>query len=258
MPSYPWVLSQIHHRESRVSSQYHYRTHPPHELLGVRTRDDTEFELRWRNVLQLATIQWLEHHKFQGQVLLPASAYCVMALDAARVLLDGRSASLIELQDLELHSGITVEPDSQGIETLFSFSVETPSKHQVATSRTSATFVLTSAPAAGSRPMRRNFTGRVQIVLGQPNPESLPRRQARRAESLPIRPDKNNHKKERQRHDYTGPFKALLKVDRRFNFASARLRKRHPDDSTQLSLSPATIDACLQSCFATFSSPGDR
>src|SRR3569833_1651573 len=94
MPSYPWVLSQIHHRESRVSRQYHYRTHPPHELLGVRTRDDTEFELRWRNVLQLATIPWLEHHKFQGQVLLPASAYCVMALDAARVLLDGRLVSL--------------------------------------------------------------------------------------------------------------------------------------------------------------------
>src|SRR3569833_3056040 len=106
MPSYPWYYFLIHHRESRVSRQYHYRTHPPHELLGVRTRDDTEFELRWRKVLHLATIPWHAHHKLQGQVLLPAAAFCVLGLDAARVLLDGRSASLIELLDLEFDCGI--------------------------------------------------------------------------------------------------------------------------------------------------------
>ena len=47
--------------------------------------------------LQLGRLPWARHHRYQGQVLLPASAYCVMALDAARVLLGGREASVIEI-----------------------------------------------------------------------------------------------------------------------------------------------------------------
>ncbi|KAK8039997.1 PKS-NRPS hybrid synthetase psoA [Apiospora rasikravindrae] len=111
-PSYPWDHSQVHWRESRLSRQYHSKTGSPHELLGVRTRDDCEFALRWRNVLAVGQVPWLRHHSFQGQPLVPASAYCVMALDAGRAFLKGRPASVIEIVDMEILAGIVVEPDS--------------------------------------------------------------------------------------------------------------------------------------------------
>src|SRR5262249_35407035 len=66
-PTYAWDHSQAHLRQSRVSRQYHFRTHAPHELLGVRTRDDADaVELRWRNVLHLDRLPWLSGHRFQG------------------------------------------------------------------------------------------------------------------------------------------------------------------------------------------------
>lgn len=77
-PSYPWDHSQIHWRESRLSRQYHFRLAMPHELLGVRTRDDSRYLLRWRNILKFEKLTWARHHAFQGQsVRHRSNFYCL-------------------------------------------------------------------------------------------------------------------------------------------------------------------------------------
>ncbi|GKT49735.1 PKS-NRPS hybrid synthetase psoA [Colletotrichum spaethianum] len=186
LPSYPWDHSQMYYRESRIAHQYQFREQGPHELLGVRTRDDTEFELRWRNILKLETVPWIQHHKFQGQALLPASAYCVLALDAAKAVLNGRQASVVELTDLEFMSGISLESNTYADTEAF-----------------------------------------YQMMLG-----------------IGL--------------DYTGPFRALESIDRRYNFCSATLKKFHDTDTTGLGVSPATLDSCFHSVFAAVASPGDK
>ncbi|KAK0725544.1 putative polyketide synthase [Lasiosphaeris hirsuta] len=257
-PLYPWDHSQTHYRESRISRQFHFKTDAPHELLGVRTRDDNEFELRWRNILRLDRIPWAKHHSFQGQPLLPASAYLVMALDAARVLLAGRPASIIELQDLKFPAGIILEPDAHGVEVLFSLVVDQPAKGRAAPSAIGASFTMTSAVADGRTSMTKNFTGRLRIILGAPSAQALPSRPKVRVEALHANSDMFYDMMADTGLVYTGPFKGLSHLERRFCFASGILKKLHDEDTTRLSISPATLDSCLQTAFVSVSSPGDR
>ncbi|KAL8330854.1 hypothetical protein RB593_001687 [Gaeumannomyces tritici] len=260
LPTYPWDHSQVHYRESRISHQYSNRTHAPHELLGVRTRDDSELEMRWRNILKLETIPWIEHHKFQGQALLPASAYCVMALDAARVFLNGKSATVIELQDVEFVNGITIEPGTYGVEALFTLSISPPPKNSYSRSpqEIHAKFTVSSAYADGTTPMRPNFSGHMRIEIGTPSADVLPPRPSLHPETMAVSTDGFYKMMEGLDLGYTGPFRGIETIQRRFNFASTTLPKTHPEDTTTLKVSPAMLDTCFQACFSAFSSPGDR
>ncbi|KAI3393179.1 hypothetical protein diail_4635 [Diaporthe ilicicola] len=259
-PTYPWDHTQVHWRESRLSAQYHFREQPPHELLGVRTRDDNQFQMRWRNILKMEQIPWADGHKFQGQALLPASAYCVMALDAARVALGARKASVVELRDLRFLTGITLEPGSLGVETLFSLTVSGESLH-VNTNIMEANFDLTSVQVTSrnSGPMKKNFEGRVLMILGDPTPDALPQRHAGpTVETLPVNVPAFYRMMEGIGLSYTGPFQALRSIDRRFDYATGTLSKMQPLDTTHVDVSPAFLDSCFQATFATFSSPGDK
>ncbi|POS79347.1 beta-ketoacyl synthase domain-containing protein [Diaporthe helianthi] len=261
-PTYAWDHTQRYWRESRLSSQYHFRDQPPHELLGVRTRDDNQFQMRWRNLLKMEQIPWVEGHKFQGQALLPASAYCIMALDAARFALNGRKASIIELQELKFLSGVTLEAGSLGVEILFTLSILPAQQSQSDNANIiQADITLTSVPVASSKPgpMKKNFEGRVVMVLDEPYSYALPPQfEGSLAETAPVNIGSFYQMMEGIGLSYTGPFQALESIDRRLNYARGFLRKVHPSDTTGLDMSPAFLDSCFQATFATFSSPGDR
>ncbi|KAI0535909.1 hypothetical protein GGR58DRAFT_528934 [Xylaria digitata] len=255
VPPYPFDHSASYWRESRICRQYHFRTEAPHELLGVRAREDNMYEMKWRNILTLDRIPWLEHHGFQGQALLPASAYCVMALDAARYCLAGRPASLVELRDVEIFSGIAIDRDSPGVETLFSLNISTSDKDS---SRIDATFALYSCPADGTAKMTRHATGSLHIVLGEPPSVGvLPARQPPLSGTLAVDPGAFYEMMNATGLIYTGPFKALTSIQRRYRHCCATLGRFHPDETTRLQVSPATLDACFQSAFLTYASPGD-
>lgn len=252
-PLYPWDRSQMFYRESRISRQYHFKTDKPHELLGVRTRDDNKHQLRWRNILKLDKVPWVKHHSFQGQALLPASAYLVMALDAARTALAGRRASVVELRNLKFMSGIILEPNTPGVEVLFNLTIESDAEGMV-----EASFTLTSSMADGSTDMKKNFSGKLTITVGQPSVDALPARPKDRAETLHDNPIAFYDMMSRTGLVYTSPFKALQTLERRYNFSSGTLKKYHDEDTTSLSISPATLDSCLQTAFVTISSSGDN
>ena len=252
-PLYPWDRSQVFYRESRISQQYHFKTDKPHELLGVRTRDDNRHQLRWRNILKLDKVPWVKHHSFQGQALLPASAYLVMALDAARIALAGRRASVVELRNLKFMSGIILEPNTPGVEILFNLTIESDAEGTV-----EASFTLTSTMADGSTDMKKNFSGNLTITVGQPSADALPARPKDRAETLHDNPVAFYDMMARTGLVYTSPFKALQTLERRYNFSSGTLKKYHEEDTTSLNISPATLDSCLQTAFVTISSSGDN
>ncbi|XDG02743.1 hypothetical protein ABKA04_002358 [Annulohypoxylon sp. FPYF3050] len=258
LPTYPWDHSRLHYRESRISRQFHFKSDSPHELLGVRTRDDNEHEMRWRNLLRLDKLPWVEHHSFQGHALLPASAYCVMALDAARYLLGKKSASLIELQDIHIISGINIERDSIGTEVLFSLNTRPRSGGSDDDSVIEANFALASCPADGTTVMRKNMTGHLKIYLGEPTSDALPTRYPYGSETFLASPESFYKMMEETGLTYTGPFHALTSIRRRYNFCSATLKRWHPEDSTTLQISPATLDSCFQSAFLTYAFPGDK
>lgn len=257
LPSYPWDHSQIHYRESRLSRKYHLKTDAPHEILGVRTRDDNDFELRWRNVLKPDTVPWIQHHTFQGEYLLPASAYCVMVLDATKAFLAGRPASVVEIDAMDVLNGIGIESGSSGTEVSFSLRVNTPSRDWKTTSVLEADFLLSSCPSNGTRGMRKNMTGSVRAYLGESDVEALPRRQPSLSETLTENPEAFYRMMDQTGLVYTGPFRAIQSIRRRANFSSTTLQRRHVQDTTSLLVSPATLDSCFQSAFLSYASPGD-
>ncbi|KAK4237127.1 hypothetical protein C8A03DRAFT_44984 [Achaetomium macrosporum] len=252
-PTYPWDHSQTYWFESRISRQYHFKVEKPHELLGVRTRDDSKHQLRWRNILKLENLPWAKHHCFQGQALLPASAYLIMTLDAARVALAGRQASVVELRDLKFPSGIILEPHGPGVEILFNLTIDRDAQDTI-----DASFTLTSVIADGSTDMKMSFSGKLTISLGEPAARRLPQRAGHRAETLHANPEAFYDMMAGTGLVYTAPFKGLKTLQRRYNFASGTLKKYHDEDTTGLSISPATLDSCLQTAFVTISSPGDN
>ncbi|CAK7201712.1 Type I Iterative PKS [Sporothrix eucalyptigena] len=265
LPSYPWDHSQKYYRESRITRQFHHKKKPPHELLGSRTRDDIEgHELRWRNLLRVDKIPWLAHHAFQGQPLLPASAYCIMALDATKELLAGREASIIELEDVEFISGIPLEVEGPATEVMFSLFVEHhPGKTHSLPAEDECirgSFSLFSGPESSTTPLRKRCTGRLRAVLGTPTTDALPSQldPSDMPEAFSVSTDSFYGMMADVGLQYSGPFKAIESMQRRHNFASATLKRTHPEDTTGLCFSPATLDSCLQTCFASYSSPGDK
>ncbi|KAI1471785.1 ketoacyl-synt-domain-containing protein [Daldinia caldariorum] len=258
LPTYPWDHSQIYHRESRISRQFHYKSGAPHELLGVRTRDDNEHELRWRNMLRAEKLPWVEHHSFQGHALLPASAYCIMALDAAQSIIRDRPASVVELQDLQIFSGIDIERESAGVEVMFTLNILPQGKDENTDSTVRANFTLTSCPADGTTSMRLNMVGNLKIYLGEASTAALPSRCASESEAFSATTESFYKMMEHTGLVYTGPFRALTSIQRRYNYCSATLKRHHPEDTTTLPISPATLDSCFQSAFLTYAFPGDR
>ena len=252
-PLYPWDHSQMFYRESRISRQYHFKSDKPHELLGVRTRDDNAHQLRWRNILKFEMLPWVKHHSFQGQALLPASAYLVMALDAARVALAGRQASIVELRSLKFPRGVTLEPNTPGVEVLFNLTIERETRDAI-----EASFTLASTTADGRTDMKKNFSGNLVITLANPSKDALPAAPKGRAETSHASPEAFYDMMAGTGLVYTAPFRGLQTLERRYNFASGTLKKYHEDDTTELSISPATLDSCLQTAFVTISSPGDK
>lgn len=58
------------------------RRDPYHDLLGVRALDATPLEPRWRHMIGLNTLPWLEDHVIDSQIVFPGSGYLCMAIEA--------------------------------------------------------------------------------------------------------------------------------------------------------------------------------
>ncbi|CAF9930981.1 MAG: hypothetical protein ALECFALPRED_004772 [Alectoria fallacina] len=102
-PSYRWNHSQGFWAESRVSRNVRFRKFPRHELLGSRYVDDIPNRPSWRNRLILKEITWLQELKAEGLTEMPAAAYLLMAVEAARQLCGNRNSDADSLCISNVH-----------------------------------------------------------------------------------------------------------------------------------------------------------
>lgn len=254
LPSYPWDHVQPFYRQPRVQKQYVQRAAPPHELLGVRTSDDTDSEYRWRNILKPDSVPWLRDHRFQGQIIVPAAAYCVMAVDSALAMGPASSVKLVEVHDLAIQAGISMGDDSQGVETLFSLARTVPPRKSVWT----ASFTLDWAPVDNTLSMKTAVTGTVWVETGDsPATDVLPKRILKHSDLHAVNVDEFYSSMQDIGLAYTGPFRALTSLRRRLDTSHGVLLKPHEDDSSTLAIRPALLDASFQTAFAAFAAPGD-
>ncbi|KAL2751982.1 hypothetical protein ACRALDRAFT_1045166, partial [Sodiomyces alcalophilus JCM 7366] len=89
LPRYSWKQDTTHWTESRISREWRFREHPPHELLGSRILEMAANEPTWRKSLALEDVSWLSGHQVNGQVVFPAAGYIAMVGEALEQLLHG-------------------------------------------------------------------------------------------------------------------------------------------------------------------------
>ncbi|KAL4947728.1 hypothetical protein BDW69DRAFT_189927 [Aspergillus filifer] len=139
LPAYPFNHTQRHWFEDRLSTAFRFRRHAPHELLGALTPDSNVFESRWRNILHLDKLPWLEDHRITGNILLPAAAMLTMVIEAARQLQvssdHGQTISSFEFRNVRFLNVLQV-PTAQGLETSVVLSTTNSSYKDIYTKKT--------------------------------------------------------------------------------------------------------------------------
>ncbi|KAH6979108.1 polyketide synthase [Fusarium venenatum] len=249
LPPYPWDHTQSFWRESRKSLKYRQRTHSPHPLLGVRSVEDPGDSLRWLNHLRLEDVPWLDGHKVEGQVVLPAAAYLVMAMESARAIDETKEVQLVELTEVHIMSAIQLGQDSQAIETVFN--LEVGDHHS---SHATATWSLSTPLRDGN--WKCNAKGQLRVEFGSSRGVSLlPTRVKPIASLTSVDVERFYSSLTSIGLEYTGEFKHLDSIERQLSFASARARQIAPDFSAMIH--PALLDSAFQSIFAAYCWPDD-
>lgn len=258
LPTYPWDHKQILFRESRLNKQTRSRVDRPHELLGSRTPDDTDYEPRWRNFFKLEEMPWLRHHCIQNQIIAPAATYCVMALEAARILGRGKHVESIELLNITILRPIILEESSEGTETLLSLRSDLDSS-KGKSDVIRAHFSL-SAGTVEAGQMRTAATGDIRVSLARKKSNSATLSSFSLREPQPdlLSVNVNQFYKSLSKVglDYSGPFKAITFLERRMDMASATVAIDKKVGKS-IPVHPTWLDACFQTLLAAFAAPRD-
>lgn len=251
LPPYPWDHERPMLKESRKSKTWRTRGTPTHELLGYPTSSGNNREVRWRNILRLSDVEWLQGHQFQNQVLLPAASYLAMAVNAGLHLAgNDQTVQLVELQDVVIHNGITLEEGSSGVEINF----VTRLIDENSTSMT-AEFSCQCSNADASSPEfnKEIVTGRVLVKLGPPVVNALPSRVTPNLPMVDVTTDRFYSWMQKIGLQYSKPF-VLDSIKRRLDLAIVTTTCTATDRYT---IHPGTLDSILQGLYAAFSYPGD-
>ncbi|CAD6442880.1 62e7626d-0f35-4e4a-b9b1-5f30bfcc7997 [Sclerotinia trifoliorum] len=87
LPTYPWDHSVSYWYESQVCKEHRLRTHPYHDLLGIRIPGSPNVQPKWRHILNIESSPWLKDHAVDGRLVFPGAGYLAMAIEAKRQLL---------------------------------------------------------------------------------------------------------------------------------------------------------------------------
>ncbi|KAL4993611.1 putative polyketide synthase [Aspergillus recurvatus] len=123
MPQYPFTHTRSHWQEGRLSENFRLKGAPQHDLLGTRSVDWNPQLAQWRNILRIEEVPWLRDHTIEGQIVVPAAAMVVMAVEALRALqaTDGALTG-IELRNARFLHPMRFTQDSDELETQLSLS----------------------------------------------------------------------------------------------------------------------------------------
>lgn len=122
IPPFPWNRNNKYWGEPQISKNHRFRKYPRKDLFGAQTIEGLPHEPRWRNMIRLAEIPWVENHKVQGTILYPAAGMMIMAIEAACERADtSRDIEGYELRDVLIGKAIVIPQDDSGTETLLCF-----------------------------------------------------------------------------------------------------------------------------------------
>lgn len=111
LPTYPWNHSQTYWHESHLSKAHRFRKFGAHDFLGAMSPDSVSpQEPRWRGFIDMAEQPWIEHHQIQKMIMYPAAGMVVMAVEAAKQVVDNAIDSPSDIESFEVSNFKIEEP----------------------------------------------------------------------------------------------------------------------------------------------------
>ncbi|KAJ5752589.1 hypothetical protein N7520_009506 [Penicillium odoratum] len=118
LPEYPFNHDKSYWHESRISKNHRLRKFARNDLLGLPDPNQNPLEGRWRNIIRVSEMPWVQDHKINGTILYPGAGMLVMAIEAAKQIADeGRPVLGFNVQDVAFRAAIRIPLSAQGIET---------------------------------------------------------------------------------------------------------------------------------------------
>ncbi|PSN72076.1 putative polyketide synthase [Corynespora cassiicola Philippines] len=125
LPPYPFNHDRLYWNESRISKNFRFRESRRNDLLGTRSLDWNPYIAQWHNSLRINELPWLEDHRINGEIVLPAAGMVVMAVEALKELQDHiTDLHGVEIRDLNLIHPISFSREVERVETQFTLSTE--------------------------------------------------------------------------------------------------------------------------------------
>ncbi|KAM3425140.1 hypothetical protein BST61_g7101 [Cercospora zeina] len=257
LPGYKWSHDQIFWKESRISARYRLAERAPHELLGRRAPDDSDNELRWRNILKVSELPWTRGHVFQRSILFPTTSYIALAIEAAAEIAGKDRIRVIEIRDLVIPRALVLEDNHNGVEIVFSV------RRQSAPGDTTIEAEFTCHSSVNGGALEKNCGGRVIIELFPSNEDQ----DSEEASVLPTRcPSRSGTTSiEGEAYyqailnttglDYTGLFRGMKHIRRSMGFSSALASWPVEDVGNRYLVHPGLLDVALQAILAAFANP---
>ncbi|KAI1632403.1 hypothetical protein F4809DRAFT_656376 [Biscogniauxia mediterranea] len=257
LPTYTWDHDKLLWNESRISKAYRLRAHAMHELLGTRTTDEVEGELRWRNYLKPQELPWLHGHQIQGQMVFPAAGFAVMALEAARNLAPFDEIRLMEIRDFSIHRALPFMDENAAVETIFVMA-NIRRESTGAQGYITADFVCHAClnKDGGFTSMAN---GQVHLTVGEQSDEALPERPEWVSNFINTDVEYFYEALATLGYGYTDMFKGVVDLQRTNGGSRGLISIPSSDELSSPSwiIHPATLDVAFQSVFAAVGAPGD-
>ena len=254
LPTYDWDHERLYWHESRTSRAKAIANNPPHPLLGTRTTDVTEDEIRWKNLLKLSEMPWVRGHQLQGQVVYPATAYIATAVEAARRMVPDKNIAVIEIQDFSIGKPLVFGDNDAGIETLFTL-------HGIAQEGENsylASFSYHASAKVEAERLSTHATGKLLVTTGETHARWLPSRNDDPPNLSAVPEDLFYSLLEPIGYGYSEQFRTLSSLQRKLDYSSSTITVPPQDDEpVQMLLHPAMLDTALQGIFLAYSFPGD-
>ncbi|GES58268.1 polyketide synthase [Aspergillus terreus] len=124
LPPYAWNHTRSYWAEPRLSKAFRERKYPRTDLLGAPDTSSCPFDPRWRNIVRLSELPWLQDHRIQSSIVYPAAAYIAMVIEAMVQLTseaaESESRGSVVLEDVSIKSALII-PEHSAVETMTSF-----------------------------------------------------------------------------------------------------------------------------------------
>ncbi|GAB1211417.1 hypothetical protein ATERTT37_000531 [Aspergillus terreus] len=246
LPLYPFDHRQEHGYQTRKANGWLYRRNTPHPLLGSLSEDLGEGELRWNHYLSPRRIRWLDGHRVQGQIVVPATAYIVMALEAALALavVKEKSLHLIRIDDLIIGQAISFQDERDEVETLFHL----PPMLENRDDNTAVGRFRCQMAASGGH-IKTCAEGILTVTWGSPQDDVLPCPVFPSPAGLADVTDMEEYYASLRTlgYEYTGVFQGIHSLSRKMGIATGQV---YNPALTGFLIHPAVLDTGLQGLLA--------